>query len=92
MKKIGIESEGLVGKVVEAKKKIITLAFRVMPCADGLYAQEMLMLADHEVIDSRVGVATTLGHAIAAADDLLDGWAFSQIETKPEDFFSQVLL
>lgn len=92
MKKIGIESEGHIGKVVEEKKRMASLAFRVVPCPQGLYAHEMLLLADNEVVDRRIGVATTLGHAIAAADDLLDGWAFSQIEVKPEDFFAQVLI
>lgn len=70
----------------------VSLAFRVKPVKDGLYAAEMLMLLGDVVADSRHGIATTLGHAIGAADDLLDGWAFSEIEQKPENYFHDVLL
>lgn len=71
---------------------VVSLAFRVKPVKDGLYAAEMLMLLGDVVADSRHGIATTLGHAIGAADDLLDGWAFSEIEQKPENYFHDVLL
>jgi hypothetical protein len=70
----------------------ISLAFRVKPMGDGLYAAEILKLKDSRVVEKRNGPGTTLGHAIAAADDLLDGWAFNEIEQKPEDFFEQVFL
>jgi hypothetical protein len=78
----------------EKKSNVITysLAFRVKHTGDNLYAQEMLLLENDEVTDRRLGVATTLGHAIAAADDLMDGWAFSMIETKAEQYFREVLL
>jgi hypothetical protein len=70
----------------------VTLAFRVKPHGDNLFSAEILMLMGDTVVDSRHGVATTLGHAIGAADDLVDGWAFSEIEQKPEDFFKNVFL
>ena len=71
---------------------VTSLAFRVKPHGDNLFSAEMIMLVDDVVVESRHGVATTLGHAIGAADDLMDGWAFSEIETKPEVYFSQVSL
>lgn len=79
---------------VDGNKKVdsVTLAFRVVPCADGLYAAQMLIVVNDLVVDKRTGVATTLGHAIAGVDEALDGWAFSQIETKPEDYFAMVLI
>lgn len=70
----------------------ISLAFRVVPVGDGLFSSQMLLLLDDSVIEKRTGVATTLGHAIAGADEMLDGWAFSEIETKPEEYFKLVLL
>ena len=70
----------------------ITLAFRVKPHGDNLFSAEILMLLGDVVIESRHGVATTLGHAIGAADDLMDGWAFSEIEQKPEQYFKEVYL
>jgi len=79
----------------DGNKKVtenVTLAFRVKPHGDNLFSAEMIMIADDVVVDSKHGVATTLGHAIGAADDLMDGWAFSEIETKPEDYFNQVSL
>ena len=74
------------------KVETISLAFRVKAHGDNLFSAEMIMLADDVVIESRHGIATTLGHAIGAADDLMDGWAFSEIEQKPEDYFKQVYL
>ena len=79
----------------DGNKKVtenVTLALRVKPHGDNLFSAEMIMIADDVVVDSKHGVATTLGHAIGAADDLMDGWAFSEIETKPEDYFNQVSL
>jgi hypothetical protein len=70
----------------------ISLAFRVKPHGDNLFSAEILMLLDGYVVETRHGVATTLGHAIGAADDLMDGWAFSEIEKKAEDFFKEVYL
>jgi hypothetical protein len=79
----------------DGNKKVtenVTLAFRVKPHGDNLFSAEILMLLGDTVMDSRHGVATTLGHAIGAADDLMDGWAFNEIEQKAEDYFKQVYL
>jgi hypothetical protein len=70
----------------------ISLAFRVKPMGDGLYAAEILKIEGTHVMETRNGPGTTLGHAIAAADDLMDGWAFNEIEQKPEDYFHAVFL
>jgi hypothetical protein len=73
-------------------KAVVSLAFRVKAHGDNLFSAEMLMLLDDVVVDTRHGVATTLGHAIGAADDLMDGWAFNEIEQKPDVFFKEVYL
>lgn len=78
--------------VEAAKTGVVTLAFRVVAATDGLYSAQMLMLLDDFVVEKRTGVATTLGHAIAGADEAMDGWAFSEIETAPEDYFKTVML
>lgn len=70
----------------------ISLAFRVKSMGDGLYAAEILMLNGNRVIETRNGPGTTLGHAMAAADDLMDGWAFNEIEQKADDYFHAVFL
>jgi hypothetical protein len=72
--------------------EVVSLAFRVKPHGDNLFSAEILMICGDVVMDSRHGVATTLGHAIGMADDLMDGWAFNEIEQKPEDFFNKVYL
>lgn len=77
---------------VDAPKAVVSLAFRVIPNSEGLFAPEMLMLEGDAVVGKRHGLFTTLGHAIGAADDLLDGWAFNEIEQKAEDYFKNVLL
>lgn len=77
---------------IDAKAGAVSLAFRVVPMKDGLFAAQMLMLLDDFVVEKRTGVGTTLGHAIAAGDELLDGWAFSEIETNAEDYFHAVLV
>jgi len=82
-------------KEKDGNKKVtenVTLAFRVKAHGDNLFSAEMLLLQDDVVIESRHGIATTLGHAIGAADDLLDGWAFNEIEQKAEDYFRAIYL
>lgn len=74
------------------KVEVVSLAFRVKAHGDNLFSAEMLLLQDDVVVETRHGIATTLGHAIGAADDLLDGWAFNEIEQKPEDYFKEVYL
>lgn len=81
-----------VGEEMPQKEAVISLAFRVKAVGDNLYAAEMLMLENDQVIASRHGISTTLGHAIGAADDLLDGWAFGEIETEPRDYYANVML
>jgi hypothetical protein len=78
--------------VVEAKQVVASLAFRVKPHGDNLFSAEILLILGDVIVDSRHGVATTLGHAIGAADDLMDGWAFNEIEQKAEDYFKNVML
>ena len=73
-------------------EKVVSLAFRVKPCGDNLFSAEILLMRDDTVVERRNGVETTLGHAIAAADDLMDGWAFNEIEQKAEDYFRAVYL
>lgn len=70
----------------------VSLAFRVVPMGDGLYAAQMLRLEGDTVVEKRTGVATTLGHAICTADEAQDGWAFSQIEKAPGEFFMEIIL
>ena len=72
--------------------EVVSLAFRVKPHGDNLFSAEILLIKGNEIVDRRNGVATTLGHAIGAADDLMDGWAFNEIEQKPEQFFKEVFL
>lgn len=79
-------------KVGEVGAVVASLAFRVKPHGDNLFSAEMLLIKDGKVAETRYGPGTTLGHAIAAADDLMDGWAFSEIEKKPETYFKEVIL
>jgi hypothetical protein len=77
------------------KPHTISLAFRVVPGTGaevGLFAPQVLMLHDDRVAERRTGLFTTLGHAIGAADDLMDGWAFNEVEQKAEDYFRNVYL
>lgn len=94
MKKEKKMTKTQVGEVdrTEALKGPVTLAFRVKPQGDNLFSAEILLLDGDIVIEKRTGVATTLGHAIGAADDLMDGWAFNEIEQKAENYFRNVML
>lgn len=77
---------------VGEEKRIVSLAFRVIPDKAGLFAAEILLIEDDIVIERRHGLFTTLGHAMGAADDLLDGWAFNEVEQKAADYFRNVML
>ncbi len=81
-------SEQTVGKPM--KGAVASLAFRVVPQGDNLFSAQMLMIKGFTVVDMRTSVATTMGHAIAAADNLLDGYALIAIEKTPEDYFREV--
>jgi hypothetical protein len=92
-KKEKLMQKAQVGEEIKtAKPAVISLAFRVKPMGDGLYGAEILMLADDIVVAKRNSPGTTLGHAIAAADDLMDGWAFNEVEQKAQEYFEQVFL
>ena len=86
MKTEAIEKDG------NKKVEVVSLAFRVKAHGDNLFSAEILLIKGNEIVDRRNGVATTLGHAIGAADDLMDGWAFNEIEQKAEAFFKEVYL
>lgn len=77
---------------VDVPEAVLSLAFRVVPSSDGLFAAQILLIKNDVVVEKRTGLYTTLGHAIGAADDLMDGWAFSEIERKPEDYFREIFL
>jgi hypothetical protein len=77
---------------VDAPQAVVSLAFRVKAEGGNLFSAEILLLHGDRVVEARNGIATTLGHAIGAADDLMDGWAFSEIEQKAEEYFRNVYL
>lgn len=91
MKKEKQMTKTTVGEV-DAPKMVVSLAFRVKAHGDNLFSPEMLLIKGDKVVEQRNGVGTTLGHAIAATDDLMDGWAFNEIEQKAEDYFKAVIL
>lgn len=76
----------------EKATEVVSLAFRVVPGQDGLYAAQMLLMVGDVVVEKRTGVYTTLGHAIAAADEAMDGWAFSEIEITPDAYFKAIII
>ncbi len=90
MKKL--KGDGEMKTKMNEKVAVVSLAFRVKSHGDNLFSAEMLLLRDDKIVERRNGIATTLGHAIGAADDLMDGWAFNEIEQKAEDYFKAVYL
>jgi len=81
-----------VGEEKEPQNATVSLAFRVVPDAEGLFAAQVLLIKGDSVVEKRTGLFTTLGHAIGAADDLMDGWAFNEVEQKAEAYFRAVFL
>lgn len=76
----------------ETTPGVVSLAFRVKPHGNNLFSAEVLLLRDDRVVKTRHGIDTTIGHATAAADDLMDGWAFNEIEQEPEAYFNEIYL
>lgn len=83
-------SEQAVGRPM--KGAVATLAFRVVPNGDNLFSAEMLLIKGATVAKVRTGLGTLMGHAIAQADNLLDGFALTEIETSAEKYFDEVQL
>jgi hypothetical protein len=92
MKKEKSMPKAQVGEENGSQTAVVSLAFRVVSDKEGLFAHQMLMLKGDVVVEKRTGIYTLLGHAIAAADELLDGWAFNEIEQKAEDYFHNVFM
>lgn len=69
-----------------------TIAFRVKPCGDNLFATEILLLKGSAIVETRKGEPTLLGHAIGQAQELLGHWALWEIEKEPVDFFREVAI
>jgi len=81
-------------KTKEAKG-ITTLAFRVKPQVDGLFAAEIIKLEGNKITGTREGVATDLGHAIAIADELFSSYSVQVLHTgeaTAETFFTNVTI
>lgn len=74
------------------KGAVATLAFRVVPNGDNMFSAEMLLIKGSTVVATRKGLGTLMGHAIAQADNLLDGFALTEIETPAEKYFEEVQL
>jgi len=72
--------------------EVITLAFRVKSQGSNLFSAEILLIKGDTIVDRREGVGTLLGHAIAASEDLMAGFALNSIETKPEEYFANVMV
>ena len=92
MKKEKAMPKTKVGEEAVPQEAVVSLAFRVKANGDNLFSAEMLLLHGDIVVERRHGVSTTLGHAIGAVDDLMDGWAFNEIEQKAEDYFRNIFL
>lgn len=83
-------SETTVGRPM--KGAVASLAFRVVPQGDNMFSAEMLLIKGATVVSTRRGIGTLMGHAIAQADNLLDGFALTEIETSAEKYFEEVQL
>lgn len=70
----------------------VSLAFRVVRVEDGLFGAEMILIHDGKIVASRRSPGTTMGHAIGAADNLLDAWALNEMDQTPDQFFKEVFV
>lgn len=69
------------------KGAVMTVAFGVKAMDGNLFSTEMLLLKGGIVKESKVGEPTLMGHAIGQAQELLGGYAVSELETGPEGYF-----
>lgn len=76
----------------QEKKAVYSLAFNVYAHGDNMFSARMLKLKDSKVTEWKHGVATSLGHAIASAENLMSAYALYEHETPAEKFYEEATI
>lgn len=74
----------------EIKVDVYTIAVGIHAHGDNLYSAKLIKMKDGKISEWKHGVETSLGHAIAIAENLLSAYAVVAIETPAEKFYDQV--
>lgn len=80
--------------MLEVKSNTTTsyLAFGVYPHGDNLFSACITKLKNGKVSEWRHGTGTTLGHAIAMAENLMSAYALYQHEVSAEAFYNDAVI
>jgi len=78
--------------MTETKKSTAYLAFSVYAHGDNLFSACMTKIKDGKISEWKHGTGTTLGHAIAIAENLLSAYALYAHETSAEDFYDEAII
>lgn len=74
----------------ETKQAVYSLAVAVYNHGDNLYSAQIIKLKEGKISEWKHGVETSLGHAIAIAENLLSAYAVCAHEVPAEKFYDQV--
>jgi len=75
---------------IQEKKDVYDLAFGVHTHGDNLFSAKIIKLKNHKITEWKHGTATTLGHAIAIAENLMGGYAVCAHEKSAENYYNDV--
>lgn len=74
----------------ETKTDTYSIAVGVHPHGDNLYSAKLIKLKEGKISEWKHGVETSLGHAIAIAENLLAAYSIQAHEVPAEKFYDQV--
>jgi len=78
--------------MTETKEAVYSLAFSVYAHGDNLFSAQITKIKDGKVAEWRHGTGTSLGHAIAVAENLMSGYALYAHEVSPLEFYNDAVI
>lgn len=78
--------------MTETKQDMYTLAFGVLSHGDNLFSAQIIKLKNGKTSEWKHGVGTTLGHAIAIAENLMSSYALYAHERSAEQFYDEAYI
>lgn len=74
------------------KKAVYDLVFGIHVNGDNLFSAKMVKLKDGKISEWKHGNGTSLGHAIATAENIMAGYALVAHEMSAEEFYREAAI
>jgi hypothetical protein len=75
---------------VEEKKDVYELLFGVNPRGSNLFSAKVVKMKDGRINEWKQGVATSLGHAVNIAEDIMGAYVIQAHEKSAAEFYDEL--